>query len=266
MICLMKNEWMKIFGKKSSWIYIIILVLSLLLGAYLNHKFFEDSNTWLYMNSVVYGLMILVTLFTVIVGSGNVAAEFSDGTIKQLLIRPHSRVKILLSKYLVVLSYSLLLLATLILSGYLFGLMFFGPSGYDTPVFEPGIMSGQGKEGIAGEQFFMKMLYSIPNLLIIVTISFMLSTLLKSNALAVGVAIFILFFSSTLGGLSIAFSTEYEWVKLLIFPHLDLTIYAFEDEVMEGITLPISIAILAVYYVIFLAITFFSFKKRDISI
>ena len=110
MIALMKNEWMKIFGRKSSWIYIIILVLSLLLGAYLNHAIFEDSNTWLYMNSVVYSLSMLVTLFTVIVGSGNVASEFSDGTIKQLLIRPHSRVKILLSKYIVVLSYSLLLI------------------------------------------------------------------------------------------------------------------------------------------------------------
>jgi len=265
-IALMKNEWMKIFGRKSSWIYIIVLVLSLLLGAFLNHSLFEDSNTWLYMNSVVYSLSMLVTLFTVIIGSGNVAAEFSDGTIKQLLIRPHSRVKILLSKYIVVLSYSLLLLATLIASGYLWGLLFFGPSGFDTPVTEPTFTAEEVKEGVAGEQFFIKMLYSIPNLLIIVTISFMLSTLLKSNALAVGVAIFILFFSSTLGGLAILFSFEYEWLKLLIFPHLDLTIYALQDEVMEGITLPISLAILAVYYVLFIAITFFSFKKRDISI
>mgnify|MGYP003437562543 FL=1 len=265
MISLIRIEWMKIFGRKSSWIYIIFLVLALLLGAFLNNHFIEDSNTWRYMNSVVYNLSMLVTLFTVIVGSGNVAAEFSDGTIKQLLIRPHSRVKILLAKYIVVLSYSLLLLGTLILSGYVFGLMFFGPSGYNTPVFEPNFL-GEVKEGIAGEQFFIKMLYSIPSLLIIVTLSFMLSTLFKSNALAVGVAVFVLFFSSTLGGLIMFFSSEYEWLKILIFPHLDLTVYALQDEVMEGITLPISLAILAVYYVIFVAITFITFKMRDISI
>ena len=265
MTSLIRIEWMKVFGKKSSWIYIIFLVLALLLGVILNNHFIDDTNTWRYMNSVVYGLSMLVTLFTVIVGSGNVAAEFSDGTIKQLLIRPHSRVKILLAKYIVVLTYSLVLLTTLIVTGYILGLLFFGPSGYNTPVSEPNFL-GEVKEGVAGDQFFIKMLYTIPNLLIIVTLSFMLSTLMKSNALAVGVAIFILFSSQTLGGIIMLFSENYAWMKFLIFPHLDLTIYALQDEIMDDITLPISLAILAVYYAIFMAITFITFKKRDISI
>ncbi len=42
-----------------------------------------------------YGMMALVTLMTIIVSSGIVSAEFSQGTIKMLLARPVKRWKIL---------------------------------------------------------------------------------------------------------------------------------------------------------------------------
>ena len=98
------------------------------------------------------------------------------------------------------------------------------------------------------------------------TIAFMLSTLFKSQALAVGIGIFVLFFSSTLGGMILMLADKYAWAKLLIFPHLDLTVYALQEKILENITLPISLAILAVYYAIFMIVTFFFFMKRDISI
>lgn len=61
-------------------------------------------------------------------------------------------------------------------------------------------------------------------------------------------------------------ASKYAWAKFLIFPHLDLTVYALQDKILEDITLPISLAILAVYYAIFMIVTFFFFQKRDISI
>lgn len=222
------------------------------------------KTNWHFMNDVVVGVSSLVTLFVVIVGSANVAAEFSDGTIKQLLIRPHRRWSILLSKYIAVIIYALLMTVTLIASGYLIGLILFGSGDFNMKIFE--ITLDGRKEAVVGTQFFLKMLYYIPSLLVIMTIAFMLSTLFKSQALAVGIGIFVLFFSSTLGGIILMLADKYAWAKFLIFPHLDLTVYALQDRILENITLPVSLSILAIYYAIFMMVTFFFFQKRDISI
>ena len=222
------------------------------------------KTNWHFMNDVVIGVSSLVTLFVVVVGSANVAAEFSDGTIKQLLIRPHRRWSILLSKYIAVIIYALLLVATLVVSGYIIGLILFGSGDFNMKIFEV-TLEGR-KEAIVGTQFFLKMLYYLPSLLIIMSIAFMLSTLFKSQALAVGIGIFVLFFSSTLGGIILMLADKYVWAKFLIFPHLDLTVYALQERILEDITLPFSLSILALYYAIFMIITFFFFQKRDISI
>jgi ABC-2 type transport system permease protein len=222
------------------------------------------KTNWHFMNDVVIGVSSLVTLFVVVVGSANVAAEFSDGTIKQLLIRPHRRWSILLSKYIAVIIYALLLVATLVVSGYIIGLILFGSGDFNMKIFEV-TLEGR-KEAIVGTQFFLKMLYYLPSLLIIMSIAFMLSTLFKSQALAVGIGIFVLFFSSTLGGIILMLADKYVWAKFLIFPHLDLTVYALQERILEDITLPFSLSILALYYGIFMIITFFFFQKRDISI
>ncbi|MBT2638239.1 MULTISPECIES: ABC transporter permease subunit [unclassified Bacillus (in: firmicutes)] len=224
----------------------------------------NEKTNWHFMNDVVVGVSSLVTLFVVVVGSANVAAEFSDGTIKQLLIRPHQRWRILLSKYIAVIIYALLLVLTLIVSGYIIGLILFGSGDYNMKIFE--ITLEGRKVAIVGTQFMLKMLYFIPSLLIIMTIAFMLSTLFKSQALAVGIGIFVLFFSSTIGGIILMLADKYTWAKFLIFPHLDLTVYALQDRILEDITMPVSLAILAVYYAIFMMLTFFFFQKRDISI
>jgi ABC-2 type transport system permease protein len=222
------------------------------------------KTNWHFMNDVVVGVSSLVTLFVVVVGSANVAAEFSDGTIKQLLIRPHQRWKILLSKYIAVIIYSLIMILTLIVSGYIIGLVLFGSGDFNTKIFE--ITLEGRKVAMVGKQFLLKMLYFIPSLLIVMTIAFMLSTLFKSQALAVGIGIFVLFFSSTLGGIILMLADKYTWAKFLIFPHLDLTVYALQDRILENITLAVSLSILAVYYAIFMFLTFFFFQKRDISI
>jgi ABC-2 type transport system permease protein len=235
-----------------------------------NERFLEkDINptaktNWHFMNDVVIGVTMLVTLFSVIVASAVVAAEFSDGTVKQLLIRPHKRWKILLSKYVAVLLYALLLMATLFVSGFIVGILFYGLGDFQAPFFEY-TLEGQ-KEAILGTQFLLKTAYYLPSLLMITTISFMLSTLFKSQAVAVGIGIFVLFVSSTLGGLIIMLAEKYTWAKFLIFPHLDLTVFALQDKILQNITLAGSLSILAIYYIVFMIATFVYFQKRDVSI
>ena len=314
MIALIRNELMKLFQRKSSWIYPIILVIAVIVGGIIYNKvsgepdpnwqagmkaeiaelqqnaktaqdeekqFITDEieqkqkyldenvnpnsvSNWHFMNNVVFGVTTLVTLLAVIVCSASVSSEFADGTIKQLLIRPHQRWAILMSKYLSLIIYSLILVTTLITAGYLVGTIIFGNGDFTAKIFEMAI-DGQ-KVAEVGPQFFLKIAYYLPSLLVITAIAFMLSTLFKSQALAVGIGIFVLFVSSTLGGLIVLLAEKYEWAKYLIFPHLDLTIYALQDKILGDITLPISLVILAVYYAIFMILTFVFFQKRDISI
>ena len=314
MIALIRNELMKLFQRKSSWIYLIILVIAVIVGGIIYNKvsgepdpnwqagmkaeiaelqqnaktaqdeekqFITDEieqkqkyldenvnpnsvSNWHFMNNVVFGVTTLVTLLSVIVCSASVSSEFADGTIKQLLIRPHQRWAILMSKYLSLIIYSLILVTTLITAGYLVGTIIFGNGDFTAKIFEMAI-DGQ-KVAEVGPQFFLKIAYYLPSLLVITAIAFMLSTLFKSQALAVGIGIFVLFVSSTLGGLIVLLAEKYEWAKYLIFPHLDLTIYALQDKILGDITLPISLVILAVYYAIFMILTFVFFQKRDISI
>lgn len=250
----------------------MIAIFTVLLGGatiyYVLLKKFPEMNngsatTWTYMNSVMLGVSSLVTLFTVIVCSANVSAEFASGTIKQLLIRPYERWKILLSKYIAVTIYSLLLLLTLVISGYLIGLIFFGGGGYNA-TFEEFSLTGTFK-GIIGTQVIKKILLFIPGLFIITAISFMLSTLFKSQALAVGVGVFVLFFNSTVGGILYFLMEKFTWTKYLIFSHLDLSIYALQDSIAPGVTIGFSSILLAAYYILFMTITFLFFQKRDIS-
>ena len=300
MIGLIRNEWMKLFSKMSTYIFVGFMVLGIIGAGFISNfmnnaterdvkeakQTLADSNAseddkliaadilansegnmtdtvWDFMADWAIGLVSFITLFTVIVCSGMVASEFSDGTIKQLLIRPHKRWKILLSKYVTSLMFAGLLLITLLVSGYLVGLIFFGNGSFTAEIPDPSL-SGDMVE--VGGYFTDMLLYWIPGFFIIITIAFMLSTLFKTTSIAVGVAVFILFASSTLNFVILNLVDRYSWMKFILFPHLDLRSLFLLDLSYEGASIGFSLGLLAVYYVLFLAITFFVFKKRDIAI
>ena len=317
MMSLVKNEWMKIFSKVSTYIFIAFLLLAALGAAIIDyklspeesgkdwkqdlkveiqeqHKALEakdisedekaaimadidlnkqmladninpDLNTnWTYMAEWTTSLTSFVTLFVVIVCSSLVSSEFSDGTIKQLLIRPYKRWKILLSKYITSLLFAALLLVSLFIFSYIVGILFFGSGAYSDKILDPA--SFGFSPVIVGDYFVDMMVYWIPGFLVITTIAFMLSTLFKNQALAVGISIFILFASSTLNMVIQSFIGKYEWLKFVLFPHLDLRGYISGTiDMFDGATLGFSMGVLGIYYLIFLALTFFFFQKKDIT-
>ncbi|MNI90197.1 hypothetical protein D3C73_1476900 [compost metagenome] len=58
---------------------------------------------------------------------------------------------------------------------------------------------------------------------------------------------------------------RYEWAKYLLFTHMDLRGYLLTDTGPGGVTLGFSIAVLTAYYVIFLAVSWAVFNKRDVA-
>ncbi|MNF14823.1 hypothetical protein D3C80_2171770 [compost metagenome] len=58
---------------------------------------------------------------------------------------------------------------------------------------------------------------------------------------------------------------RFEWAKYLIFTHMDLRGYLLSDTGPGGVSLGFSVAVLAAYYVLFLAVSWFVFSKRDVA-
>src|SRR5690606_13933375 len=134
-------------------------------------------------------MISIVTLFTVIVAGGIVAAEFSQGTIKMLLTRPVKRWKMLPSKYLAAMIYAVLLTIVLFISTAMAVLIIFG-------IGEGTFLTCNGSEVAVGSFWLegLKMLaLSFAGVWIIGPFAFMLGTVFRSSSFANGLSVFLMF-------------------------------------------------------------------------
>lgn len=203
------------------------------------------------------GIGSIVVLLTVIVAAGIVAAEFSQGTIKMLLSRPVKRWKILTSKYVTVMLFgALLMLVGFVVSVVCAYLFFQAGTGQE--------LVWNGKEVVAasiwGKGLYM-LLLSFGNVFMTATFAFMIGSVFRSSSLAIGLSLFIYFMGNTV----VMILSQYDIVKYIVFTHMDLTIYESDFRIVEGMTMPFSLAVLAVYLVVFLVISYTTFVKRDVT-
>lgn len=206
-------------------------------------------------------LMIMVTIFTVIIAGDAVAGEFHWGTIKLLLIRPYSRSRILFSKYLAVLLFALFLAAGLLVSSFAINALLYGFRNVglvdlsldaDGQVRETGMfLKVLGAYALRGVELFMT-----------VSLAFMLSTVFRSSTLAVGITMFITF----AGQLITMLLSRFPWGKYWLYANTDLSVYMNGNTPPEGMSLGFSVAVLAVYYVLFTALSWIIFNRRDVSV
>lgn len=150
----------------------------------------ENKTLWGFMNSAT-NLTSLVTLFTIVIAAGIVAGEFSWGTIKLLLIRPISRSKILLSKFMTTLLFALYNLFILFISSFIFGALFFGFEGKELPYLA--FVDGEVVERNMITHILSLYGLNSVDLIIMVTFAFMISTVFRNRSLAVGLSIFLMF-------------------------------------------------------------------------
>ncbi len=249
---LIQNEQMKIYTRLRTWIMLAVVVLAVIsMGAMMKYVLESGMNHVLQFMSFSAGLTMLVTIFSVIVAGDSVASEFSWGTVKLLLIRPASRGKILWAKYVSVLLFIAELLLLLLIISYFTGLVLFGVSGSVPPGGTlPDILQGYGIKAV--------------EIVMTATLAFMISTVFRSSSLAIGLSIFLMFVSGTI--VVILVQLRYVWVKYLLFANTDLTPYFHGGKpVVPGMTLGFSLAVLAAYWVVFYAVSWLLFTKRDVA-
>ncbi|MBA4541372.1 ABC transporter permease [Thermoactinomyces daqus] len=210
---------------------------------------------------------LFLPLLVVILAADIVSSEHSAGTIKLLLTRPVPRFKILLSKYIaLLLGTSFLILMTAVL-GYVISGAVFGYEGWTMPV-----LTGFSQNGnnlvtthvhLLPQWKYDLMAYGLAwfSCCAIGTISFMVSVLVRSTASSMG----IMLAAVISGGLLSQLAPSWEALKYLAFTNLGLTDYlSGHPTLVEGMSLPFSLAVLIIWSLLSLLVAFVVFTRRDI--
>lgn len=195
-------------------------------------------------------LTIFVNLFIIIIASGIVANEYNWGTIKLLLIRPISKSKLLLAKYLTVALFGFLFLAVLFVFAFFVNYFLYGLG-------NPGESILLGK--IGSKDFYASTFIGILKIYLLRysevftygTIAFMLSVISKSNAFAAGFSIILMFVGPLL--------SSFIDFKYYLFSIIDLAEIYNGDEGFD-----FSLIALSFYIIIFNLISGVIFIKRDV--
>ncbi|OXS76348.1 ABC transporter permease [Lysinibacillus sp. KCTC 33748] len=216
----------------------------------------EDGSVASFM-SFAGNMLNLVTLFTVIIAASIVSSEFATGTIKMLLTRPVSRAKILTSKLLTTFIFGLFLYVVTFIVSALVGLILFGGG---TGV-ELEMVNGQIVEKAVWNDLAYHYLLSGGDFVMSILFAFLVGSVFRSSSLAIGLTMFLSF----TGGMIVMFLSRFKIVKYIWLTHSDLTQYERGSSILDGITMPFSLTILAIYAVLFLAISYMSFMKRDVT-
>lgn len=204
-----------------------------------------------------YGIMSMVTLLTIIVAGGIVSTEFSQGTIKMLLSRPVSRWKVLTSKYVTVVLFSLLAAVITYIASVVSAFIFFPGSTESTVVFFEQTLT---LSAIWGKSLYLLLLAWV-NTMMIATIAFMLGVIFRSTSMAIGISMFLYF----TGALIVMFLSDYAFAKLILFAHTNLVNYEMNSPLLNDTTMPFSVVVLIVYWIVFMSLSFWSFVKRDVT-
>lgn len=250
---LVQNENMKIYRRPRNLIMMGLLLVITLVVAIILKSVSSDGNVggnMLQFMNICKNFTLIVFVFSVVVTAEIVAGEFTWGTIKLLLIRPATRSKILLSKYIASILYLVLLLAFLYIVSAIVGLLFFGNSGDASGLSMLSIMKSYGFRSI--------------DLFMYLTMAFMISSVFRSSVLAIALSFILIFVSGTV--MNVLIALKYKWAKYILFANTDLEVYTKGHKpLIEDMTLGFSVTMLIIYYIVFIGLAWGVFSKRDVA-
>ena len=142
-------------------------------------KYVSDGSRSITMAFLLYS--VAVALFGVMAGGWLMASEFQSGTIRLLMIRPKTRMKILMSKFAAGLVICLLVYVAGVVINLLLNGIFFGFADFGFPNF-----TVAGEIGFFG-YYIPKFLACMVPIIFVYCVSYMLSVLVRNIAVAIAV-------------------------------------------------------------------------------
>lgn len=209
-----------------------------------------------------YGLFIIVMI--IMVAGTIVSEEFNKGTIKLLLVKPYSRYKILLSKFLTILIMIVFSILVVIGMELLVGGILFGFDSLSIPVVEYNFNTNTLETINVFKYLGIYTLTQLPMIILLSTLAFALSTIFTNSALAITIALLGYMAPSIINMLVIQYKVTF--MQYFVTMNWDLSGYLFGNlPAMEGMTMGMSIITCLIYFLIMIIPTFIIFKKKNIK-
>lgn len=224
----------------------------------------KQNNLNYQLRTIIEDYEIFFVMIILIVTSIVFCEEFQTGTIKLLLIKPYSRVKILLSKYFTSMLVVVLSIAFLIGVQILIGTIFFGIESLKIPVVVYHYHTESLKSYFIFEYMFIRILANLPLLLMMVTLCFAIG-MISMNALAtISIPLLLYMFSAPIHNLAVQYHLK--WMRFLINMNWDFKAYLFgQNSDFVYVDLKFSLFIWSFYFITLIAIAFVNFKKKNIK-
>ena len=213
-------------------------------------------NTWSQGAMVV----VMASVVMIVLAGGCVANEFSNGTIKFLLINPVKRSKIIMSKYITLIIVSIVLIFGIFVVSGVTDLILFGYEGWNTPMLL--VEDGTVSEGVAFLYVMKAYFYQGLNLIVMMTMAFMISSLLRSSAVSIGIGVAALMGGSMLVQILALYGCD--WGRYVLFANTDLLNIARGNGMFANQDLISSVVILLIYMVVFLLTAYDGFTRREV--
>lgn len=158
-------------------------------------------------------------ILLVILSANCIANEYTAGTIRLLLIRPRTRSKIIVSKFLALFTVCVFLCVSGFVLTYLTSIAVSGVK----DAFAPDLMYSGGVVEVPALVFsVLRMMLPLISGLIILSFAFMMSVISRKSTLAIVIPFIIMTFSSVIQMTAISIMEKYSWLKYTVLPYLNL--------------------------------------------
>ena len=209
-----------------------------------------------------YGIFVIAIL--VMIAGTIVSEEFNKGTIKLLLVKPYSRTKILLSKFI---TSMLMIIFVVLIMGIMqlfVGGVIFGFDSLSAPVVEYNFNTNSLQEINVLVYFLIQFLAQLPMFILLATLAFALGTIFANSALAITISLLGYIAANIINQLAMSYNIKF--LEYFVTMNWDLSQYLFGNlPNMEGMTMSFSIITCIVYFLIMVIPTLIIFKKKNIK-
>jgi len=227
----------------------------------------EKTNVFDFLVFAMQIVSFVLAIIVIFVASGTVATELSNGTMKMLAIRPYSRNKIILAKFLACIAFMIIMVLMAFVIAFAVGFFTYGIGATNV------LVVFNSSKVVEMNVFVVTILYllsCILNLIFYISLSILVSILFKSNVISVIIGLLTY-------GISIIFNAllyAKNWMVYLPFAHFDLFKYFgsivnngdfFGFSLANGGTFTISIIYLLICILLNVFISTFIFRKRNIA-
>lgn len=193
-----------------------------------------------------------------------VSDEFNKGTIKSLLIRPFSRNKILLAKFITCILMVILAIGSIFIMQSIVGYLIYGADSLKIPVINYDFATNKVVAQNVFSYMALLLATKAPMFIIIATLAFMLSTLIGNTAASIAISFVGSIISSIINMLVINYKVAF--MRYFVTLNWDFSDYLFGGVSQFKYTnFNFSLIICLIYFIAMLIISFVIFKKKNIK-